>query len=145
LTKSDIASRTINVPMLNISTVAAGGGSILFVRNGLLVVGPESAGAHPGPACYRKGGPLTVTDANLFLGRLVLSSFPSIFGEDANQPLDRDIVVEKFKEITIEFNAQTKQNLTPEQVALGFLDVANEAMSRPIRNATGMSTICQQL
>ncbi|KAK8074742.1 hypothetical protein PG997_009405 [Apiospora hydei] len=136
LTETTIAGRTIAVPMLNISTVAAGGGSILFARSGLLVVGPESAGAHPGPACYRKGGPLTVTDANLFLGRLVVSSFPSIFGENADQPLDRDVVVKKFDEITAEFNQQTSQGLTAEEVALGFLNVANEAMSRPIRNIT---------
>lgn len=132
-----LAGRTINVPMLNIATVAAGGGSILFARNGLLVVGPESAGAHPGPACYRKGGPLTVTDANLFLGRLVLSSFPAIFGPRADQPLDdAGALVQKFRDVTAAFNAQTGQRLRPEDVALGFLNVANEAMSRPIRNAT---------
>ncbi|KAJ4403871.1 hypothetical protein N0V82_010582 [Gnomoniopsis sp. IMI 355080] len=136
ITESTIAGRTINVPMLNIATVAAGGGSILFAKNGLLVVGPESAGAHPGPACYRKGGPLTVTDANLFLGRLVLSSFPSIFGPDADQALDTDVIVEKFRIITAEFNSQTGQNLSSEDVASGFLNIANEAMSRPIRNAT---------
>lgn len=136
ITEASIAGRTINVPMLNIATVAAGGGSILFARNGLLVVGPESAGAHPGPACYRKGGPLTVTDANLFLGRLVLSSFPSIFGPDADQPLDTSVIVRKFHDITASFNEQTGQSLSPEAVALGFLNIANEAMSRPIRNAT---------
>lgn len=136
LTETSIAGHTITVPMLNISTVAAGGGSILFARNGLLAVGPESAGAHPGPACYRKGGPLTVTDANLFLGRLVLSSFPSIFGENANSPLDMAVVEAKFTEITAAFNAQTDQSLTPQDVAHGFLEVANETMSRPIRNAT---------
>jgi 5-oxoprolinase (ATP-hydrolysing) len=140
LTETRIADRTLTIPMLNIQTVAAGGGSILFARNGLLVVGPESAGAYPGPASYRNGGPLTVTDANLFLGRLDLSSFPSIFGKNANEPLDTDIVKRKFKEITDEFNAQTSQNLTAEEVALGFLNVANETMSRPIRNATGKST-----
>ena len=136
LRQTSIAGRTINLSMLNITTVAAGGGSILFVTNGLLTVGPESAGAHPGPACYRKGGPLTVTDANLFLGRLVLSSFPSIFGESGDQKLDTEIVEKKFKEITTEFNRQTSQNLTPEEVASGFLNIANETMSRPIRNAT---------
>ncbi|KAK6193882.1 hypothetical protein LQW54_012011 [Pestalotiopsis sp. IQ-011] len=136
LFETTIAGRTISMPMLNISTVAAGGGSILFARSGLLVVGPESAGAHPGPACYRKGGPLTVTDANLFLGRLVVSSFPSIFGENADQPLDLDVVKTKFEEITADFNKQTSKNLTTEEVALGFLNVANEAMSRPIRNTT---------
>ncbi|KKA26366.1 hypothetical protein TD95_001418 [Thielaviopsis punctulata] len=137
LSSATIAGRVISAPMLNIATVAAGGGSILFVRNGLLAVGPESAGAHPGPACYRKGGPLTVTDANLFLGRLVLSSFPAIFGKDANEPLDTEVVRQKFADITAEFNAQTGQKLTPEEVALGFLNVANETMSRPIRNSTG--------
>ncbi|KAF5011575.1 hypothetical protein FDECE_2340 [Fusarium decemcellulare] len=136
LQQTSIAGRTINLSMLNIATVAAGGGSILFARNGLLTVGPESAGAHPGPACYRKGGPLTVTDANLFLGRLVLSSFPAIFGESGDQELDTEIVTQKFKEITAEFNHQTSQGLTPEEVASGFLNIANETMSRPIRNAT---------
>ncbi|KAI1874281.1 uncharacterized protein JN550_002860 [Neoarthrinium moseri] len=136
LTQSHIADRTINVPMLNIKTVAAGGGSILFARNGLLVVGPESAGAYPGPASYRNGGPLTVTDANLFLGRLDLSSFPAIFGKNANEPLDTEVVKKKFQEITNEFNSQTSQSLTPEEVAAGFLEVANETMSRPIRNTT---------
>ncbi|KAI9162659.1 hydantoinase B/oxoprolinase [Paramyrothecium foliicola] len=136
LSETVIAGRTITVPMLNIATVAAGGGSILFARNGLLIVGPESAGAHPGPACYRKGGPLTVTDAKLFLGRLVLSSFPSIFGPNANETLDTEIVKHKFQDLTAAFNAQTNQSLSPETVALGFLDIANETMSRPIRNAT---------
>lgn len=70
------AGITIQSPQLDINTVAAGGGSILFWRNGMFVVGPESASAHPGPACYRKGGPLTVTDANLLLGRLHADSFP---------------------------------------------------------------------
>ena len=137
LMESRIADRTQNVPMLNIQTVAAGGGSILFARNGLLVVGPESAGAFPGPASYRNGGPLTVTDANLFLGRLDISSFPAVFGKDSKQPLDMEIVCTKFRDITDDFNKQTSQNLTAEEVAHGFLNVANETMSRPIRNATG--------
>ncbi|KAK6225224.1 hydantoinase b oxoprolinase [Colletotrichum tabaci] len=136
LTETSIAGRTITVPMLNIATVAAGGGSVLFARNGLLAVGPESAGAHPGPACYRKGGPLTVTDANLFLGRLVPSSFPSIFGPDADEALDAAVVAREFARLTADLNAQTARSLTAHDVALGFLDVANETMSRPIRNAT---------
>ncbi|CZR65608.1 probable oxoprolinase [Phialocephala subalpina] len=136
LMETTIAGRTIAAPMLSIQTVAAGGGSILFARNGLFVVGPESAGAHPGPACYRKGGPLTITDANLFLGRLVLSSFPSTFGPNAKEPLDDKIVAKKFQQLTKEINSQSNQNLSPEDVALGFLKVANESMSRPIRNAT---------
>ncbi|KAF5985504.1 5-oxoprolinase [Fusarium bulbicola] len=136
LQQTSIAGRTINLSMLNIATVAAGGGSILFARNGILSVGPQSAGAHPGPSCYRKGGPLTVTDANLFLGRLVLSSFPAIFGESGDQEIDTDIVARKFEEITRDFNRQTSQNLTCEEVASGFMNIANETMSRPIRNAT---------
>ncbi|EED17014.1 5-oxoprolinase, putative [Talaromyces stipitatus ATCC 10500] len=136
LTETVVAGRKIINPMLNIATVAAGGGSMLFARHGMFVVGPESAGAHPGPACYRKGGPLTVTDANLFLGRLVLSSFPAIFGPNANMPLDYEITAQKFQEITREINKQASQNLTPEEVALGFLNVGNETMSRPMRNAT---------
>lgn len=139
-TEATLAGRTIHAPMLNIATVAAGGGSLLAVRNGLLVVGPESAGAHPGPACYRKGGPLTVTDANLFLGRLVPSSFPAIFGPTADQPLDAAGLVARFADLTACLQAQTTGGTpparTPEEVALGFLHVANEAMSRPIRNAT---------
>lgn len=87
-----------------------------------------------------KRGPLTVTDANLLLGRLVTSSFPSIFGPNADQPLDIDIVAKKFAAIAAEFNEQTGKSLTPEEVALGFLNVSNETMSRPIRNATGPSS-----
>ncbi|KAL4803811.1 Hydantoinase B/oxoprolinase-domain-containing protein [Aspergillus unguis] len=136
LSQTTIAGRNITIPMLNIATVAAGGGSVLIARNGLFVIGPESAGSHPGPACYRKGGPLTVTDANLFLGRLVLDSFPAIFGPRADQPLDYETTEQKFQDITAEINSQTGQDMTSEQVALGFLDVANETMSRPIRNAT---------
>jgi 5-oxoprolinase (ATP-hydrolysing) len=79
---------------------------------------------------------LTITDANLFLGRLVLSSFPASFGPNTNEPLDDKIVVQKFEQLTAEINSQSGQNLSPEEVALGFIKVANESMSRPIRNAT---------
>lgn len=82
--------------------MAAGGGSCLFFRSGLFVVGPESAGAHPGPTCYRKGGPLTVTDANLCLGRLLPEYFPKIFGPDEKQPLDKESTVNAFHEISKE-------------------------------------------
>lgn len=136
---------TIQSPQLDINTVAAGGGSILTWRNGLFTVGPESASSHPGPACYRKGGPLTVTDANLFVGRLVPESFPSIFGPKENQPLDEAIVRVKFDELTKTINEETGGILTPEQVACGFLDVANEAMCRPIRALTEAKghTLCK--
>lgn len=83
------AGVTIQAPQLDIQTVAAGGGSRLFFKNGLFVVGPESAGAHPGPVCYKKDGHLAVTDANLVLGRIVPDFFPKIFGPKANEPLDK--------------------------------------------------------
>lgn len=134
--ESVTAGVTIQSPQLDINTVAAGGGSILFWRNGLFAVGPESASSHPGPACYRKGGPLTVTDANLFLGRLIPDFFPKIFGKNEDQPLDAEIVREKFTTLTAEINAETGRSMTPEEVACGFLDVANEAMCRPIRALT---------
>ncbi|CZR57840.1 probable 5-oxoprolinase [Phialocephala subalpina] len=130
------AGIVIQSPQLDINTVAAGGGSILFWKNGLFQVGPQSAGAHPGPASYRKGGPLTVTDANLFLGRLIPSYFPAIFGPTEDMPLDTDIVAEKFRELTETINADSGKSMTSEEVAMGFIDVANESMSRPIRAIT---------
>ncbi|PNP85313.1 hypothetical protein FNYG_01372 [Fusarium nygamai] len=135
---SSISGVSISAPQLDIHTVAAGGGSILSWTNGLFMVGPESASAHPGPACYRKGGPLTVTDANLFLGRLLPEYFPNIFGPNEDQPLDREITEKLFQELTDKINAEHdgKVELTAQQVALGFLKVADESMARPIRNLT---------
>ncbi|KAL4784341.1 Hydantoinase B/oxoprolinase-domain-containing protein [Aspergillus varians] len=137
---SKLAGVQIQSPQLDINTVAAGGGSILNWRNGLFYVGPESASAHPGPACYRKGGPLTVTDANLFLGRLLPQFFPHIFGPNEDQPLDIEVTTRLFNELTDKVNAERKQKgeseYSPEEVALGFLKVADESMARPIRNLT---------
>ncbi|KKK12268.1 hypothetical protein ARAM_002686 [Aspergillus rambellii] len=137
---SKLAGIQIQSPQLDINTVAAGGGSILNWRNGLFYVGPESASAHPGPACYRKGGPLTVTDANLFLGRLLPEFFPHIFGPNEDQPLDLEVTTRLFTELTRTVNAERKQKgqseYTAEEVALGFLKVADESMARPIRNLT---------
>ncbi|KAF4545825.1 5-oxoprolinase protein [Lasiodiplodia theobromae] len=130
------AGVTIVAPQLDINTVAAGGGSILFWRHGLFVVGPDSAGAHPGPACYRKGGPLTITDANLFLGRLLPEYFPKIFGPNENEALDVEITRKKFAELARQINEETGQNKSAEDVALGFIDVANESMAKPIRKVT---------
>ena len=113
------AGITIQSPQLDINTVAAGGGSILFYKNGLFAVGPDSAGAHPGPACYRKGGPLTVTDANLFLGRLLPEYFPKIFGPSEDLPLDREVVAYKFEELRRTINQQGGTDLTAEEVAIG--------------------------
>jgi 5-oxoprolinase (ATP-hydrolysing) len=125
--ESTIAEVTIQTPQLDINTVAAGGGSILNYENGLFKVGPGSAGANPGPACYGRGGPLTVTDANFFLGRIIPDFFP--------RPLDLEIVKRKFSSITELIN-NTKEGsikFTTEEVAIGFLVVANTTMTRPIR------------
>jgi len=132
------AGVTIQSPQLDINTVAAGGGSILSYKNGLMQVGPESASSHPGPACYRKGGPLTVTDANLFLGRLVPEFFPKIFGPNEDQGLDYAITKQKFAEITSEINSCNPdiKPMTAEEVANGFLSVAYENMARPVRQLT---------
>jgi 5-oxoprolinase (ATP-hydrolysing) len=130
------AGVTIQSPQLDINTVAAGGGSRLFFRNGLFVVGPESAGAHPGPGCYRKGGPATVTDANLYLGRLLPDFFPKIFGKHENEGLDVEASEKLLVELTDQINRENGKNMTPDEVAYGFLTVANETMTRPIRSLT---------
>ncbi|XP_072707825.1 5-oxoprolinase [Ciconia boyciana] len=141
--EASTAGVSIQAPQLDINTVAAGGGSRLFFRSGLFVVGPESAGAHPGPACYRKGGPLTVTDANLCLGRLLPEYFPRIFGPGEDQPLCREVAARAFRELAARINAfladtttGTHRPLSVEEVAMGFVRVANEAMCRPIRALT---------
>ncbi|KAF1845295.1 putative 5-oxoprolinase [Cucurbitaria berberidis CBS 394.84] len=126
----------IHVPQLDVNTIAAGGGSILTYRDGLMMVGPESASSSPGPACYRNGGPLTVTDANLALGRLIPEHFPSVFGPNENEPLDRNIVLTKFEELTDLINRDTGRSLSWTEVASGYLKVANQAMCGPIRSLT---------
>ncbi|KAI1208675.1 Hydantoinase B/oxoprolinase-domain-containing protein [Annulohypoxylon truncatum] len=130
------AGVTIQSPQLDINTVAAGGGSRLFFKNGLFVVGPESVGAHPGPACYRKGGPAAVTDANLFLGRLLPEFFPKIFGKNEDEGLDFEASKKVIQELTDQVNKETGKNMTLDEVAYGFLTIANEAMTRPIRSIT---------
>ncbi|KAL1886938.1 hypothetical protein Cpir12675_006834 [Ceratocystis pirilliformis] len=134
------AGVSIQSPQLDINTVAAGGGSMLFWRDGLFVVGPESAGAHPGPVCYRKGGPLTITDANVFLGRIQPLYFPKIFGPHENEPLGVELTQAAFHELTRKINednaTEGRSPLTAEEVALGFLRMADEVMARPIRALT---------
>ncbi|ODV93510.1 hypothetical protein PACTADRAFT_46885 [Pachysolen tannophilus NRRL Y-2460] len=131
------AGITVQSPQLDINTIAAGGGSRLFYENGLMRVGPESAGAHPGPVCYRKNGYLTVTDANLLLGRLVPEFFPKIFGPNENEELDQETTFKEFAKLTELINKESPdKKMTPEEVASGFLNVANEAMARPIRTLT---------
>ncbi|CCH57863.1 hypothetical protein TBLA_0A00620 [Henningerozyma blattae CBS 6284] len=126
----------IQSPQLDINTVASGGSSKLFWENGLFRVGPESAAADPGPAAYRKGGPLTITDANLFLGRLIPEFFPKIFGPNENESLDLEITAKKFKSLTTVINQDLNSNMTAEEVAYGFIQVANATMARPIRALT---------
>lgn len=133
--ETETAGVKIQCPQLDVNTVAAGGGSRLFFRQGALVVGPESAKAHPGPVCYRKQGYLAVTDANLFLGRLLPHRFPKIFGPNEDQPLDRDASARALLEIARDVDDYFGKGamMTPEKVASGFVRVANETMCRPIR------------
>ncbi|KAJ3558242.1 hypothetical protein NM688_g1038 [Phlebia brevispora] len=130
------AGVTIQSPQLDINTVAAGGGSCLTFRNGLFLAGPESAGAEPGPSCYRKGGPLAVTDANLMLGRLIPDYFPKIFGKSAQEPLDVEASRAGFEVLAKEINATYDKNLDLDEIVYGFIKVANETMCRPIRALT---------
>mmetsp|Transcript_1761 Transcript_1761/g.2874 ORF Transcript_1761/g.2874 Transcript_1761/m.2874 type:complete len:1237 (-) Transcript_1761:767-4477(-) len=132
------AGVTIQAPQLDIHTIAAGGGSKLTFENGLFHVGPQSVGAHPGPVCYRKGGELAVTDANVMLGRLVPDYFPHIFGESESEPLDARATTRAFERLTARVNRETGDVKTPVDVAFGFIKIANEAMCRPIRNLTQM-------
>ncbi|HOB63148.1 MAG TPA: hydantoinase B/oxoprolinase family protein [Candidatus Competibacteraceae bacterium] len=128
-----VAGVRLRAPMLHIHTVAAGGGSICRFDGSRLRVGPESAGASPGPACYRRGGPLTVTDCNVLLGRIQPAFFPLVFGPERNQPLDRASVVQKFAALAVEVQAATGQALTPMALAEGFLTIAVENMTRAIK------------
>ncbi|KAJ8517891.1 hypothetical protein ONZ45_g4997 [Pleurotus djamor] len=130
------AGVTIQSPQLDINTVAAGGGSCLTFRNGLFMAGPESAGAEPGPVCYRKGGVLAVTDANLLLGRLIPEYFPKIFGKSEKEPLDEEASRKAFEPLVKEINESHEHELSFDEVVYGFIKVANETMCRPIRALT---------
>jgi 5-oxoprolinase (ATP-hydrolysing) len=133
---TEIAGMELRRPMMAIHTLAAGGGSILHFESGRLRVGPDSAGAAPGPACYRRGGPLTVTDANLLLGKLQPEYFPAIFGPDGEQPLDRAVVVEKFATLARDVTAATGRNVTPEELAEDFITIAVSNMARAVRRVS---------
>ncbi|MBG1244049.1 hydantoinase/oxoprolinase family protein [Nostoc sp. NZL] len=130
---SEIAGARMRVPVLAINTIAAGGGSVLFFDGSSYRVGPKSAGSNPGPACYRRGGPLAVTDANVMLGKIHPQYFPSVFGIDGNLPLDKDIVIQKFTQLTQDIQATTLNHCTPEQVAAGFIAIAVENMANAIK------------
>ena len=124
--ETEIAGTQMRVPMLDIHTVAAGGGSIISVNNGEIRVGPESAGANPGPAAYRRGGPLSVTDANVLLGRIQAQHFPQVFGPNANQPLDRNTVQTQFTQLA------EPLGMSAEALAEGALQIAVETMAQAI-------------
>ena len=124
-----VAGVRMRAPMMSIHTVAAGGGSILTFDGSRYRVGPGSAGADPGPASYRSGGPLTVTDANVMLGRVQPAFFPAVFGEDGDQRLDADVVRRKFAELATVIG----DGRAPEEVAAGFADIAVENMANAIK------------
>ena len=127
--ETEIAGVRLRTPMMSIHTVAAGGGSILNFDGSRYRVGPESAGANPGPACYGRGGPLTVTDCNVMLGKLQPDFFPHVFGPEANLPLNKTIVQAKFQELTAEIG----DGRSPEEVAAGFLAIAVDNMANAIK------------
>ena len=131
--ETQIAGVRLRAPMMLINTVAAGGGSILHFDGSRYRVGPDSAGANPGPACYRNGGPLTVTDCNVMLGKLNPELFPKVFGKNANQQIDVNIVKEKFNVLAKEISNATKKAVSPIEVAEGFLSIAIECMANAIK------------
>ncbi|MFK8034427.1 MAG: hydantoinase B/oxoprolinase family protein [Hyphomicrobiales bacterium] len=126
--ETEVAGVRMRAPMMKIHTVAAGGGSLLTYDGSRFRVGPQSAGANPGPASYRRGGPLAVTDANVMLGKLQPDLFPAVFGPDQNQQLDRDIVVKHFQKLALQSGAKS-----PEDVAEGFLKIAVENMANAVK------------
>src|SRR5215831_3724483 len=128
-----VAGVRVRAPMLSIYTVAAGGGSVLHFDGSRYRVGPDSAGADPGPAAYRAGGPLTVTDANITLGRIQPEYFPAVFGPAGDQPLDTAVVASKFAALAADIGAATGRVPEPEQVAAGFLDIAVANMANAIK------------
>lgn len=132
--ETEVAGVRMRAPMMHIHTVAAGGGSILSFRDGRLQVGPESAGADPGPASYRRGGPLTVTDCNVVLGKLQPARFPHVFGPEGNLPLDAEAPRARFEALAAEIAAATGQPpLSIEALATGFLRIAIDNMALAIK------------
>ncbi len=132
--ETEVAGVRMRAPMMDIHTVAAGGGSILTFGDGRYQVGPESAGADPGPACYRRGGPLTVTDCNVMLGKLNAAHFPHVFGSNGDLPLDVDVVRAKFAALAADIATATGLPLeTPEAVAEGYLRIAVDNMANAIK------------
>ncbi len=132
--ETEVAGVRMRAPMMDIHTVAAGGGSICRFAEGRFQVGPESAGADPGPACYRRGGPLTVTDCNVMLGKLTPAHFPHVFGPGGDQPLDLDTVRARFRALAEEVAKETDEApRSPEDLATGFLKIAVDNMANAIK------------
>ena len=131
---TEVAGVRLRAPMMSIHTVAAGGGSVCTFDGSRLRVGPHSAGANPGPAAYRRGGPLTVTDCNVMVGKLDPELFPKVFGPGGDESLDAVVVRERFATLAREIAAATGHARTPEQVADGFLDIAVENMANAIKH-----------
>jgi 5-oxoprolinase (ATP-hydrolysing) len=127
--ETEIAGVRLRSPVMAIHTVAAGGGSVVFFDGARYRVGPESAGANPGPACYRKGGPLTVTDCNVMLGKIQPAFFPKVFGLQGDLPIATEVVKQKFVQLAGEIGGER----TAEQVAEGFLAIAVEKMANAVK------------
>ena len=134
--ETEVAGVRMRAPMMAINTVAAGGGSILHFDSSRYRVGPDSAGARPGPACYRNGGPLTVTDANVCVGKIQPQHFPAIFGPNGDARLDATVVHEKFAELAAEIAAATGEAVDPREVANGFLSIAVANMANAIKQVS---------
>jgi 5-oxoprolinase (ATP-hydrolysing) len=128
-----VAGVRMRAPMMSIHTIAAGGGSILHFDGQRQRVGPDSAGANPGPACYRRGGPLTVTDCNVMLGKISAAHFPRVFGPRADQALDESVVREKFTALADEIERATGKRQGPEALAEGFIAIAVANMANAIK------------
>ncbi|WP_437873394.1 hydantoinase B/oxoprolinase family protein [Sorangium sp. So ce363] len=131
--ETQVAGVRMRAPMMSIHTVAAGGGSLLGFDGARLRVGPESAGANPGPACYRRGGRLAVTDANVMLGKIQPEFFPHVFGPGADAPLDREVVEQRFRAMAADVQRDTSRPITPEQLAEGFLQIAVANMANAVK------------
>jgi 5-oxoprolinase (ATP-hydrolysing) len=134
--ETQVAGVRMRAPMMAINTVAAGGGSILHFDGARLHVGPDSAGAVPGPACYRRGGPLAVTDANVMVGKIQPRHFPAIFGPEGRDPLDAAAVAAKFQALAAEIARATGRAQDPRDVAEGFLRIAVANMANAIRQVS---------
>ena len=131
--ETEVAGVRMRAPMMSIHTIAAGGGSVIRFDGARLRVGPESAGADPGPASYRRGGPLTITDANLMLGRIQPEFFPRVFGARADQPLDRDVVVQRFADLAARMSRSAGREVGPEAAAGGALQIAVGSMANAVK------------